>query len=303
MKLLAAIVGLAAVTVGLPVAVQDTRPTFRTGVDAVPITVVVRNARNAIVRDLTSEDFEVLENGIPRPIVTFSATDRASVTIGLLVDTSGSMRGRMLDTGTSVVDALLHAIDRHTDEVGLFTFDTVVHQQTPFTSDPDTIRRAVGALQTWGLTSLYDGVADTAKRVQARPSDRRAVVVITDGLDTSSELTPPEVSGLASAIDVPVYVVAVVPSSRTGPGTSQYARDYDLASLAHWTGGDVLHAPSAAAAVAAIERLMAELRQQYALTIESATEPGWQRLEVRTKRRGLHVRARIGYFARPAAGD
>jgi Ca-activated chloride channel homolog len=269
----------------------------------VPITAVVRNARNAIVRDLTREDFEVLENGVPRPIVTFSATDQASVSIGLLFDTSGSMRGRTLDMGRHVVDTLLQALDGMADEVGLFAFDTEVRQQTPFTSDQDVIRRAAADLRTWGQTALYDGVADTARRVQGRPTDRRAVVVISDGLDTSSELTPPEVSGLASSIDVPVYVVAVVPPSRGVPGTAQTARDYDLASLAHWTGGDVLHVTDRVTMVQAIDRLLAELRQQYALTIESASVPGWQRLEVRTKRRGLQVRARIGYFARPAASS
>jgi Ca-activated chloride channel homolog len=302
MKAVAILGVLVAAAAVVPVLAQDTRPTFRTGVDAVPITVVVRNARNAIVRDLTREDFEVLENGVPRPIVSFSSTDDASVSVGLLFDTSGSMRGRTLDSGKQVVDVVLEALDRDADEVSLFTFDTAVQQQTPFTNDAQTVRRAVDGIATWGLTSLYDGIADTAKRVQARPTDRRAVVVITDGLDTSSRLTPPEVSGLASAIDVPVYVLVVAPPSRTGVG-GQAVRDYELASLAYWTGGDVLHVPEDETAAKAVERLMTELRQQYALTIESATEPGWQRLEVRTRRKGLNVRARIGYFARRAAGE
>ncbi len=301
-KVMAVLAGVAGVAFNVPLLAQERRPRFRTGVDAVPITAVVRDARNAIVRDLTRDDFEVLENGVPRPIVGFSATDRASVAIGLLFDTSGSMRGRALDTAMRVVDALLHALDRDADEVSLFTFDKMVHQQTPFISDPDTVRRTIDEISTWGLTALYDGVADTAKRVRDRPSERRAVIVVTDGLDTSSTLTPSEVSGLASAIDVPVYVIAVVPPSRTSSGSSQATRDYHLANLAYWTGGDVMHVTDADAELRVVDRLMAELRQQYAITIESATEPGWQRLEVRTRRRGLNVRARIGYFAKRAEG-
>jgi Ca-activated chloride channel homolog len=301
MKVLTLIAVIAATLCRVPAQAQEPRPTFRSGVQVVPITVVVRNARNAIVRDLTREDFEVLENGVPRPIVGFSSTDQASVTIGLLVDTSGSMRGRTLDIGRLIVDTLLDALDRDADEISLFTFDRSVQQQTPFTGDPGATRRALDGIRTWGLTSLYDGVAETARRVRDRTSERRAVVVITDGLDTSSTLTAPEVSGLASAIDVPVYVIPVVPPSRSEAPSPQAARDYHLANLAYWTGGDVVHVTDVDAAAKAIERLMAELRQQYAITIESAQETGWQRLEVRTKRRGLSVRARIGYYATPAA--
>lgn len=289
----------AAVPCSVPAVAQDSPPAFRTGVEVVPITAVVRNARNAIVRDLTREDFEVLENGIPRPIVDFSSTDHATVTLGLLFDTSGSMRGRTFETGVAAADTLLQALDRGSDEASLFTFDTTVRQQTPFTSDPDTIRRALDELSTWGLTSLYDGIAETARRVQDRPSQRRAVIVITDGLDTSSALTAPEVSGLASAIDVPVYVLAVVPPRRSPPRGVESTTDADLSNLAYWTGGDVVHVAEVESVPVAVDRLMAELRQQYSFTIESAAAAGWQRLEVRTTRRGLSVRARSGYFATP----
>jgi Ca-activated chloride channel homolog len=292
---------IAATLCHVPAQAQEPRPTFRSGVEVVPITAVVRNARNAIVRDLTREDFEVLENGVPRPIVDFSATDRASISIGLLLDTSGSMRGRILDSGLAVVDILLDAIDRTSDEISLFTFDRTVSQRTPFTSDPATVREALNGISTWGLTSLYDGIAETARRVEDRPSRRRAVIVVSDGLDTSSAQTPAEVSGLASAIDVPVYIVTVVPPQRASPESARSIREGDLAYLAYWTGGDVVPVATSGAGVSGIDRLMEELRQQYAFTIESATVGGWQRLEVRTNRPGLRVRARSGYFAKRAA--
>lgn len=290
---------IAAVPCSVPAVAQDSPPAFRTGVEVVPITAVVRNARNAIVRDLKREDFEVLENGILRPIVDFSSTDHATVTLGLLFDTSGSMRGGMLATGVTVAETLLQALDRGSDEASLFTFDKTVRQQTPFTSDPDTIRSALDEISPWGLTSLYDGIAETARRVQDRPSQRRAVIVITDGLDTSSALTAPEVSGLASAIDVPVYVLAVVPPRRTPAGGVASTREADLSNLAYWTGGDVVHVAEVDSVPVVVDRLMTELRQQYSFTIESAAAAGWQRLEVRTTRRGLSVRARSGYFATP----
>lgn len=277
---------------------QENRPTFRASVAIVPITAVVRDSRNRIVRDLTRDDFQVLENGTPRPIVDFRATDRAPLSLALLFDTSGSMRGPNEQQGKRILHRLLNAIDPAWDEVALFTFDKVVREETPFTSKPDVVRHALNKTDAWGLTSLYDAIAETANRLEDRPSQRRAVIVITDGLDTSSTRIAAEVSGLAGAIDVPVYIVAVVPMSRRESEAG--AADGGLAYLAYWTGGDVKHVGAAEHVDQAIERLLAELRQQYFLAIESAKAAGWHRLEVRTKDRKLTARARTGYFATPA---
>ena len=113
-----------------------------------------------------------------------------------------------------------------------------------------------------GLTSLYDAISKAARTLADRPSPRRAVVVLTDGTDTSSRLTPSQVSTLASAIDVPVYVIAVlspldhpgtplaVPSARPSPMAT------DLATLAYWTGGDLImtSAPAHASVAASAHR-------------------------------------------------
>jgi Ca-activated chloride channel family protein len=275
---------------------QDARPTFKASVAVVPISAVVRDSRNRIVRDLTRNDFQVFENGQSRTIVNFRSTDRASLSVGLLVDTSGSMRGPNMDNGLETVQHVMHAIDVRTDEVALFTFDKALRQETPFTNDRERILCLLDGIDAWGLTSLYDAIAETAKRLEERKTQRRAVVVVTDGLDTSSALTPADVSGLASAIDVPVYVVAVVPPRHPDTRGEGPTPDDDLANLAYWTGGDVRHVTEGEAVATVIAALMTELRQQYFIAIESASTPGWYRLEVTTKRKNLTVRARSGYF-------
>ena len=161
-------------------------------------------------------------------------------------------------------------------------------------------------LKPWGLTSLYDAVAETAKQLGDRTSQRRAVVVITDGVDTSSALTPAEVSGLASGIDVPVYVVAAVsPLDHPGAPTAVVADTANggLANLADWTGGELLYVSESSQIPVVAKELLRMMRHQYLLAIESSQSAGWYRLEVRTKRRGFTVRARTGYFAgeRPRA--
>ena len=283
---------------------QESRPIFSSSVAVVPITAVVRDSRNRIVRSLGKGDFQVLENDQARPIVDFNATDHSPLSLAVLVDTSGSMRGSNFDKSKRVVDRLLQEMDPGTDEAALFTFDKSIRQEAAFGSHPDIIRTALDRTDAWGLTSLYDAIADTAKQLGDRRRPRRAVVVITDGVDTSSTLTPADVSGLASAIDVPVYVIAVVPRDRP---LGNPAPDGDsLSNLASWTGGDLRHVPSPAQLDETVRALMAELRQQYFIAIESAAGSAWYRLDVKTRHKDLTVRARGGYFAaaspRPA-GD
>jgi Ca-activated chloride channel family protein len=273
---------------------QEARATFRTAVSLVPISAVVRDSRNRIVRNLAQNDFHVLENSQPRRILDFRAMNDASVSLAVLVDTSGSMRGRNWSRGKEVVDELLKWVNRPSDELALFTFDKALRQETAFTKDPEGVRQALDNVDAWGLTSLYDAIAETAKQLADRRGQRRAVIVITDGADTSSRLSPPEVSSLASSIDVPVYAIAV--DSPQDPRPSVEDREDALTQLVYWTGGDVSHV-AASETPRTIAALMAELRQQYFLAIEADPTSGWHRIDVTTKRRGLTVRARSGYFA------
>src|SRR5690606_677413 len=138
----------------------------------------------------------------------------------------------------------------------------------------------------------------------ARPTPRRALIVITDGLDTTSRLTAAEVSGMASAIDVPVYVVAVMsPINHPERGISPVVEEGEpivtsLANLARWTGGDMLVATTPAETSRAARQFVIDLRHQYLLAFESSAQAGWHRLSVLTRKRDLQVRARSGYIAR-----
>jgi Ca-activated chloride channel family protein len=279
----------------VPVSAQDApeRPTFSTSVALVPITAVVRDGKSRIVGGLERDDFQVLENSQPRRILEFRATNDGPVSIGLLFDTSGSMRGKALGKGRAVVDRLLTLINPASDEVALFTFDKALRQDTPFVGEAAAIRGALDLSHAWGTTSIYDAIADAARRVSAQASSRRALVVITDGVDTSSTMTPIDVSALASATDVPVYVLPVH-NPRRQPTISITG---DLADLAYWTGGDLLPATGPDQMDHAVAALIAELRQQYFLAIEAEPASGWYRLDVSARRRGLSVRTRSGYFS------
>jgi predicted nucleic acid-binding protein len=125
-------------------------------------------------------------------------------------------------------------------------------------------------------------------------------VVLTDGIDTSSRLSPVEVSGIASGIDVPVYVLAVMPSvddpRHSADGRAAQAVS-ELGNLSRWTGGELLTASLPAHANIAARRIVDELRHQYVLAFEASSEPGWRPVEIRARNRGHVVRTRAGYIA------
>jgi VWFA-related protein len=157
-------------------------------------------------------------------------------------------------------------------------------------------------MTAFGETSLHDAIAQTA-RLAGQRDGRRAVVVLTDGLDTASRLTPPEVSAIAADIDVPVYVVGVVPGidnpseDVATASIGRQALEGSLADLAAWTGGHVFVASTPAQRIAAARQIVDELRHQYLIAFPTSGTPGWHPLVVRARDKTLTVRARSGYIA------
>lgn len=303
--LLAPVYGQAPVS---PPAAEAAQPTFRSSVSLVSVNAVVKDRRGRPVRDLKKDDFQILENGAPRPIVDFGFSDQGPVSFGVLVDQSGSMRlSSNLDQAREVIKHLLAWFDAGKDEVALFAFDQQLTEVQPFTSNADEVIGALPKLTAYGTTALYDAIAETAARLDTRPTKRRAVIVVTDGLDTASTKTARDVSGLASAIDVPVYVVVVMsPSNNPQRGGTALETDGEpittrLANLAYWTGGDMLIASTPAETSVIARRLVVDLRHQYLLAFESSTRAGWHQVAVRTRNPELQVRARSGYFAQPSS--
>jgi VWFA-related protein len=284
---------------GLP-AQEPVKPTFSTSVKLVSVAAVVRDDRGRVVRGLKKEDFRVLEAGKPRPIVHFSADDQGPISLAILFDSSGSMYvGSNFKAGRAAVEHVLSWVDTRADEVALFSFHRQVHQEVAFTRDTGRVRRAVGRLRPSGLTSIYDAIAQGAKKLADRPSPRRALVVITDGVDTSSTMSAQQVASLASGVDVPVYVIAVVSPVDDPESDLSLVGDRplnsSLAMLAEQTGGQLMITSSATQASAAARNLITELRHQYLLAVESSSDAGWYGLNVRTRNRDWNVRARSGY--------
>jgi VWFA-related protein len=189
------------------------------------------------------------------------------------------------------------------DEAALFTFDSRLHEVAPFTVDTRALQGALGEVEPFGATSLHDAIAEAARRVATRTGGRRAVVVITDGIDTASGLTPGEVSGIASSIDVPVYIMAtVLPIDHLGregalPRPEVVGVDGTVQDLARWTGGAMFYVSTPSDTSSVSRQVLDELRMQYVIAFEPAAVSGWRPLEVRTRHKDHVVRARSGYIA------
>lgn len=279
---------------------QDSVATFRSNVDLVRVSAVVRNKKGRFVQDLTARDFEILEGDEKRPI-TDCQRDVAGISVALLLDVSGSMEAKLAHA-RETANHVLSWLERERDEAAVYTFDTRLQEVTPFTSGLRTLPEKLALLTPFGATSLHDAIAQTAQRIGAREGRRQAVVVMTDGLDNASRLTPGEVSGIASSIDVPVYVVGVV-SSIDNPSAAVSTVSAErspfggaLADLSMWTGGRPFVVSTVAERSLAARQIVDELRHQYLIAFESTGRPGWHPLVVRARDKDLTVRARSGYY-------
>ena len=276
------------------------QPTFKSSIDLVQVRAVVRDRRGRFVSGLDKDDFEVIDGGHYRPLVDLQFDANAPIRVALLFDVSGSM-----SVASKLEQAAVAA--RHfvqglapADEAAVFAFDRTLREVQPFTSDRDAIEQAFKGLRAYGQTSIFDAAAGTASRISPDRSRRQAIVIVTDGIDTSSRMTAEEVSAIASAIDVPIYVFAVVsPIDHAGMehAVSPFAtRDTDtpLGRLAYWTGGTTHVTSTPAHASVAAREILGELRHQYLLAFEPGP-PGWRPLTVRATDRDYSVRARTGY--------
>lgn len=277
------------------------QPVFRTSAERVTVAVVARERNGRPMTGLSAADFQILDDGEPSAILDFRS-DLSPISLALLLDSSGSMQvGQKLQRASEVGHFLLASMSDGMDEAALFVFDKGVRPALPFTGEFDRLRSALAVVRPFGATSLYDAIAETAQQVAVRPG-RRALVVLTDGVDTSSQLTAAEVSGIASSIDMPVYLVSVGGpvgiSDEPAPKPGHVSADFT--DLARWSGGMFYQVMTPAEGSLAARQIVADLRHQYLLAFEPSAAVGWHRIEVRARQR-VTVQARSGYWVGPPA--
>lgn len=290
---------------------QSQPPTFRATVERVTLAATVRDHRGRPVTTLKAGDFHLIDSGQPRTILEFER-DTAPMSMAILADFSGSMDvAAKRGVAREMVRQLVGFLTAGEDRVGLYAFDLELQEVQPMRLAPSNVVAGMDTLEPWGKTRLFDAIAETGRKLANSGAGRRAVVVLTDGDDNASLMSAPEVSGLASSIDVPVYIILIVsPFDRVGKSKTSFIdprlaeqRDGALGNLARWTGGDILVPVSEVEAAEATRQIVTELRQQYLIAFEPSRQPGWHPLELRTTKTNLVVRARSGYVVPEQPAD
>ena len=298
---LAAVLALA--VTAMPAAQNEqVQTTFRSSLDLVSVAVVVRDGDGRIVPNLSAEDFEILDSGQARPIVQFHRGQDADARMALLIDSSGSMVLTGKRERSLLATHLLTSGFGQDDAATVFSFDSRVRRLTPFTRNPETLLAAVKSVEPFGATCLYDAIVGTVESVRDEAPRTRAIVLLTDGVDTGSTVSPGDAATAAAALDLPVYVLGVgneMWKPSVLPPSTDGRQSITLSDLATRTGGMAVEAQSVADMSVITRTILAELRHQYTLAFAARTDRGWHPLNVRVRKGGrVQARSRDGYLVK-----
>ncbi|HXG31865.1 MAG TPA: VWA domain-containing protein [Bryobacteraceae bacterium] len=305
---------MAAVALGQPP--QET-PTFKTEVEVVNILCSVRDKNGALVSNLTREDFIVEEEGQRQQIRYFARETDLPLTLGLLVDVSPSQE-RLLETERRAAAQFFQKVLRPKDLAFLISFGAEVELLQDLTGSAELLQAGLDRLRlsgaTGGLhpgpvptiqrhrsTALFDAVYLAAREKLRHEVGRKAMVLITDGVDVGSRVKLEEAIEAAQKADAIIYAIYYVdPGAYSRAGFFHVPSDADLKKMAEETGGRVFRVTKKRTLPQIFDEIQEEMRSQYAIgyTPSNPVKDGtFRRIEIRTVKKGLKVQARKGYYA------
>jgi Ca-activated chloride channel family protein len=272
------------------------RPRLRSSVELTVVTATVRDENGKLVTGLPREAFEVFEDGVAVPIAQFS-NERVPLGLGLLLDISDSMFGRRIKDAEGAVERFLTSLLDPTDAFFLMTFNHQPQLLFGWQSDATGVHDSLAALRPTGATAIYDAMTAAMPYLENRPRERAAMVLITDGADTASDITLHDLRPALLRSDAFVYAIAI-----DTPEPQYIAHRVNVDTLNEITGQsggrtEVVRATedldTATASIAE------ELNHQYVIGY-SSPHPGdgqYHSIRVRATNRVYKVRARSGYVA------
>jgi Ca-activated chloride channel family protein len=303
---------------------------FRTGVELINVTATVTDEHGRFVPGLRAEDFRLYEDGKPQTIQQFDA-ERVPVSVGLALDTSGSMLGEKMAAAEAALNRFVFDLLGRQDEIFLYRFDSRPELVHGWTENREAIRRELGNIRPEGGTAIYDTVAQALPLAAAGTRRKKALVIISDGNDTSSRMKVDELTKLLRRTEVLVYAIGIdasdglhrqsgppralpqpspfpgrAPPPRTAPPQAQSGSPVDrvnpeaLRRITDESGGRTEVIVSAQDLDPATASIANELSQQYFLGYDSSVpkDGRWHTIDVELARPGRYtVRARRGFVA------
>jgi Ca-activated chloride channel homolog len=268
----------------------------------VVIPVTVTDPSNRFVLGLDRKDFRILEDSVEQKITDFSAED-APLSVGLLVDTSGSMDLK-LTTSRRAVAEFMKTMNAQ-DEAFLIQFSDEAKIVQPFTHDTRQIEQHLTDMKAGGLTALLDAVNMGVKAMKNAKNPRKALVIVSDGGDNHSRYTGADIKDVVKEADTQIYAMGVFePNLLPGLAAEVVSGPKLLAQIADQTGGRAYGASEFSQLPGIAEKIAIELRNQYVLAYyptNSARDGKYRHVEVKIDQPkglpALKARWRLGYYA------
>jgi Ca-activated chloride channel family protein len=285
-----------------PPAQPPQSPSFRGGIEVVSLNVTVSDGTR-YVTDLEGADFQVFEDGVMQDVTFFSRAN-LPIALALLIDTSASMEAR-LPTAQEAAIGFARRL-RSQDLAEVIDFDSRVNILQAFTNDAAMLEHAIRRTSPGGSTSIYNAIyialKDLKKVVATNVEDirRQAIVVLSDGEDTSSLLPFDEVLDLAKRSETAIYAIGLRASD--GPTSSSRGfkeAEFVLRQLTRETGGRAFFPADVSELKGIYGQISDELSSQYTLGYTSKNQRrdgSWRRVVVRVNRPGTNARTKQGYF-------
>ena len=274
-------------------------PKIKVNVNLVNVLFTVTSKKNRLVTGLTKKDFEVFEDSRPQTITFFGRQSDLPLRIGVLIDTSNSVRERLDFEKQAATDFLNDVVRPGHDLAFVVAFDAEPQVLQDYTDDVGKLSDAVRQLQAGGGTGLFDALyyACQQKMVyspEPQPYLRRVLIILSDGRDNESQHSMDEALAMVQRAEAVIFAISTNRSGITGRG------DQVLKVLAEQTGGRAFFPFQASDLTSAFQGIAKELRSQYSLAYVSTdtTHDGtFRKIRIKARGKGLRVSARSGYFA------
>jgi Ca-activated chloride channel family protein len=270
--------------------------TFRGAITTVEVTVTVTDSGGRLIKGLSRDDFEVFEDGDLQPVTQFS-DKRTPVSVGVLLDTSDSMRGQAIVDARGALNRFMADLLDPGDQAFVAAFNHWPRLLTLWTLPPAKLAGRLDNEHPSGGTAIYDAVCAAAPLFQHRQHARAALIVISDGADTASDHSLVQTREVLWRTDTFVYAIAI--DSTTDPHVSTRVNPETLREITGPSGGYTEIVRTSADLGPATERIAEELNSQYTLGY-AAIRPqdgSWRSIRVRVKNHEYLARSRRGYFA------
>ena len=287
---------------GAPVQTVE-RPRFRVFIDTVSLSITVLDERGKLVTNLPRENFIIYEDGTPQEIQHFSQKE-LPLRVVILLDTSSSMRMKIGMAQQAAIQFVQQL--KEGDEVQVIEFNDQVLTLAQFTSNIQEAVLAIEAAEVGGATELYNALYISMKELDRhhKQFDRRAIIVLSDGADTSSLVNFDDVRELARKINVIIYAISLRGTKEDLRKEKYFKAKYELEVLARETGGLTFAPEELTDLSETYAQILSELKSQYSVGYLSTNDKQdglWRYLQVVSKAEGMAIRTRTGYYAKRAS--